>query len=111
MPRQQFESDLTRERFELVRGLLEGAKKKTRPRQHDLYDIFCAILYLLHTGGAWRSLPPEFPRWRTVHEYFTQWTEPRNGGASLLVEALQKSGETQALALLEKHLPHRHRVP
>ncbi|MCX4269168.1 MAG: IS5/IS1182 family transposase, partial [Lachnospiraceae bacterium] len=42
-----YPSDISREQFELVREDLEHAKKKTRPRKTDLYDIFCAILYLL----------------------------------------------------------------
>lgn len=34
----------------IVRPLLESARKKTRPRQVDLYDVFCGVLYLLKSG-------------------------------------------------------------
>ena len=51
--------------------------------------MFCAVLYFLHTGSAWRSMPPEFPPWRTVHEYFTQWTMLRDGDRTLLEQALE----------------------
>ncbi|WP_418896122.1 transposase [Thiorhodospira sibirica] len=46
-----------REQFEPIRGLLESGRKKTAPRRVDLYDVFCAVLYLLGTGCQWRALP------------------------------------------------------
>ena len=45
-----YPSDISREQFELIREELENAKRKTRPRTYDLYDIFCAVLYVLHGG-------------------------------------------------------------
>jgi transposase len=100
MARPEFATDVTREEFEAVRGMLEAARRKTRPRKHDLYDVFCAVLYFLNSGGAWRSVPKEFPPWRTVHEYFTQWTMARNGERSLLELALEKVGRPQAVEQL-----------
>jgi hypothetical protein len=38
-----YPGDITREEFEIIRPALENAKKLTRPRGKDLYDIFCAI--------------------------------------------------------------------
>ncbi len=100
MARQEFATDPPREQFEAVRDMLEGARKKTRPRKHDLYDVFCAVLYFLDKGGVWRSLPRDFPPWRTVHEYFTQWTLAREGVPSLLEQVLERSGQERALAQL-----------
>jgi hypothetical protein len=40
-----YPSDIKREEFEIVRPLLENARKTTKPRTIDLYDIFCAVLY------------------------------------------------------------------
>ena len=60
MARPEFPSDIGREQFSLVRDMLEAARRKTRPRKHDLYDVYCAVLYFLHTGSAWRSLPRDF---------------------------------------------------
>ncbi len=48
--RKVYASDISREQFEPVRVLLENARKKTRPRTVDLYEVFCAILYLLKSG-------------------------------------------------------------
>ena len=89
--RKQYPSDISREQFEHIRPLLEGARKRTAPRRVDLYDVFCAVLYLLRTGCAWRALPSDYPKWRTVHSYFMIWSEQKEEG-SLLERALKKSG-------------------
>ena len=89
--RKSYASDISREQFETIKPLLESARRKTAPRKVDLYEVFCAVLYLLRSGCQWRMLPEEFPKWRTVHAYFFIWSEPREGG-SLLEQALKKSG-------------------
>ena len=40
-----YPSDITRGEFDIIREDLESAKKTTKPRTIDLYDVFCAILY------------------------------------------------------------------
>lgn len=91
--RKRYPSDISREQFARIQPLLESARKKTKPRQVDLYEVFCAVLYLLKSGCQWRMLPSEFPKWRTVHEYFRHWSEPVGvGESSLLERALKKSG-------------------
>ncbi len=89
--RKSYPSDISREQFEIIKPLLESARRKTSPRRVDLYEVFCAVLYLLRSGCQWRMLPEEFPKWRTVHSYFAIWSEPSEGG-SLLEQALKKSG-------------------
>ena len=90
--RKIYPSDVSRAQFELIRDLLESARKRMRPRQVDLYDVFCGVLYLLKSGCQWRMLPSDFPKWRTVHHYFSLWSEVPEGGISLLERALKKSG-------------------
>ncbi len=104
MDRPAYPSDISREQFEPVRGMLEAERRKTRPRKHDLYDVFCAVLYFLHTGSTWRNMPAGFPPWRTVHEYFTQWTMLREGDRSLLETVLERSGREQELTQLRRML-------
>ena len=89
--RKSYPSDISREQFEVIKPLLESARRKTSPRRVDLYEVFCAVLYLLRSGCQWRMLPDDFPKWRTVHSYFAIWSEPLEGG-SLLEQALKKSG-------------------
>ena len=90
--RRPYPSDIGREQFELIRPLLESARKKTAPRKVDLYEVFCAVLYLLRSGCQWRMLPESFPKWRTVHAYFQIWSEVDKNAESLLERALKKSG-------------------
>jgi transposase len=93
MDRKHYPSDISREQFELIRGMLEGMRHKTRPRRVDLYDIFCAILYLLKNASVWRALPSDFPSISTVRYYFDLWSTERVGeDSSLLEQALKKSG-------------------
>lgn len=89
--RKRYASDIGIEQFELIRELLESARKKTRPRQVDLYDVFCAILYLLKSGCQWDMRPSEFPNKSTVYHYFKLWKEkPWEDELSLLEQALKK---------------------
>lgn len=80
--------------------MLEAARRRTRPRKHDLYDVFCAVMYFISSGTAWRSLPHDFPPWRTVHEYFSQWTTAQGGRSSLLERALQELGKDEQIEKL-----------
>lgn len=83
---------VTREEFELVRQLLEEGRARTRPRRHDLFDVFNAILYRDANGCAWRDLPAGSPPWRSVHEYRIQWSRIRVGNKSLLEAAYHRLG-------------------
>lgn len=90
MRTKRYPSDISREQFGQLLPLLEQARRKTKPRTVDLYEVFCAVLYLLRTGCQWRALPSDFPKWRTVHSYFAKWSEPGQDGVSLLEQALKK---------------------
>lgn len=92
MRTKKYPSDTSREQFEIIKPLLEGARKKTKPRTVDLYEVWCAVLYLLRTGCQWRALPSDFPNWRTMHSCFAQCSQPDTQGVSLLQQALKKSG-------------------
>jgi transposase len=89
-----YPGDITREEFEIIRPALESAKKCTRPREKDLYDIFCAILYLIKSGCQWRMLPADFPEWGSVRYYYDVWARERAQGSTLLKEVLKKIGYT-----------------
>lgn len=90
--RMTYPSDISKEQFDLIRPLLESARKKTKPRQVDLYEVFCAVLYILKTGSQWRAIPHDFPKWRTVYSYFQLWSEvPQGAESSLLELALKKT--------------------
>ena len=94
--RKAYPSDISRKQFELILPILESARKKTKPRTVDLYDVFCGLLYVLRTGCQWRQLPHDFPKWRTVHSYFQKWSELDEEGNSLLQKALKKISQKSA---------------
>jgi transposase len=69
-----YPSNISREQFAHIAPILESARKKTRPRTLDLYDVFCGVLYVLKSGCQWRMVPKDFPKWRSCYEYFKQWS-------------------------------------
>ena len=54
--RKAYPSDTSRKQFEQISPILESARKKTKPRKVDLYDVFYGLLYVLRTGCQWRQL-------------------------------------------------------
>ncbi|PIZ04353.1 MAG: IS5/IS1182 family transposase [Gammaproteobacteria bacterium CG_4_10_14_0_8_um_filter_38_16] len=88
--RKRYPSDISREQFKKIEPILLSARKKTRPRKLDLYDIFCAVLYLLKSGCQWRMLPSDLPDWRNVYAYFRIWSEKKENENSLLEQVLKK---------------------
>ena len=85
-----YPSNITREQFELIKSDLESVRKKTRPRELDLYNVFCGVLYVLKSGCQWRMLPKDFPKWRSVHEYCRMWSEKKEDNPSILEVVLKK---------------------
>ena len=85
-----YPSDITREQFEAIRYILESARKVTHPRAYDLYDIFCAVLYVLREGCRWRSLPHDFPKWNNVFYHYRAWSKKGVDHKSTLDRALEE---------------------
>ena len=87
-----YPSDISREQFARIMPVLESARRRTKPRTVDLYDVFCGVLYLLKSGCQWRMLPADFSNWRTCYQYFRQWSErPGLGQDSILEQVLKTS--------------------
>ena len=88
--RKAYPSDITREEFAVIEADLAAAKKQTKPRNYELYDIYCAVQYLVKEGCSWRALPHDFPKWEDVYYHFRLWSEPGEDGESLLDKVLRK---------------------
>ena len=104
--RKTYPSDISREQFEFIRPLLESARRKTKPRTVDLYDVFCGVLYVLKSGCQWGMLPSDFPKWRTVYNYWQLWSEQKDDQPSILEEILKKiswRGPTKPWSQLDHH--------
>jgi transposase len=59
--RKSYSSDISRDQFDLISGILGEVKVQTKEREVDLYDVYCAILYRLKNGCTWENLPHDFP--------------------------------------------------
>lgn len=103
--RKPYPSDITREQFAMIREELEKAKRTTSPRKVDLYDVFCAILYLLKNGCTWRALPHDFPDYRLVNYYYGIWTKKNVDGQSLLDYILAKLVDLERYETRENPTP------
>ena len=68
-----YPSNLTQKQWELLSGLIPTAKTGGRKRSVDMQSVMNAIMYILCAGCAWRMLPNDFPKWKTVYHYFRQW--------------------------------------
>ncbi|WP_206363243.1 transposase [Sinomicrobium pectinilyticum] len=79
----KYSSNLSDSQWTTILNILEDKRK----RKHSLREIFDAIFYLLKTGCQWRVLPKEFPNWKLVYYYFTQWKA--NGIFELLNEVIR----------------------
>jgi transposase len=100
--RKAYPSDITREQFETIRPMLEAAKNTTHPRTIDLYDIFCAVLYILREGCRWRALPHDFPKWQNVYKHFKAWSTPDISERSLLDRVLKNLSENKGKRICEE---------
>ena len=83
-----YSSDISREQFARILPCLESARRRTKPRTVDLYDVFCGVLYLLKSGCQWRRLPG------LAHLLqVRQWSErPDPAKYSILEQVLKKIG-------------------
>ena len=68
-----YPSSLTDPEWTLLEPLLPAAQPGGRPRRQNLRTIVDAILYVLRGGIPWRMLPRDFPKWKTVYDYFWKW--------------------------------------
>lgn len=93
--RKEYPSDIAREQFELIREELEGATKKTHPRKYELYDIFCAVLYLMKEGCTWRAIPHDYPNWQNVRYHYDIWAKEDEDRVNLLDRILRKLVEME----------------
>jgi putative transposase len=73
LPRQAYDSDLTDDQWAVLEPLLPAVVPAGAPRTTDLREVTNAILYRLHNGCAWHSLPHDFPAEGTVRDYFHCW--------------------------------------
>ena len=75
MNRPPYPTDATDAEWELIRPLLPAKHVRGRPQKYDLREIYDAVRYVVRSGCAWRLLPHDFPKWRTVYNHFAAWRD------------------------------------
>jgi putative transposase len=75
--RERYDSDLSDEEWNLVKDLIPLPQSNSitggRPAKYNRRDILNGILYVARTGCQWRLLPHDFPKWKTIYDYFVLW--------------------------------------
>ncbi|MEV7905868.1 IS5 family transposase [Streptomyces anulatus] len=77
MRQRRYPSDMTGAEWALIEPLLPEPACETRvggqPEKHPRREIVDAIRYVVDTGCKWRTLPADFPPWRTVWGFMARW--------------------------------------
>ena len=73
MKREPYPSDLSDQEWAIFEPLIPPAKPGGKPRTTDMREVLNAIFYVNKSGGQWRMLPHEFPKWQTVYYYYNSW--------------------------------------
>jgi putative transposase len=94
MSRKAYPSDLTDEQWALVEPDVPLAWPGGRPRKTDMREVVNAILYLTRESCSWRALPHDFPPWKTVYNYFRDWSA--DGTWDRLLGALRPQARLKA---------------
>ena len=93
--RATYPSDITREEFSVIIVDILSATKATHPRDIDIYDIFCAVLYRIREGCRWRSLPHDFPKWQICYYHYNVWRTIKEDKGSVLDRVLRRLVEAE----------------
>ena len=94
MNKQRYPTDLTDRQWDYIKELIPAAKTGGRPRSLDLRQVINGILYVTVGGIQWRMLPQEYPKWKSVYDYFRTWR--RDGTWKRLHDTLRAQVRRQA---------------
>jgi putative transposase len=89
-----YPTDLTAEQWQVLRKVLPRPSRRGAPRRACRRAVVNAIPYVLRSGCAWRLLPHEFPKWKTVYGTFLGWRDDgtRQRAHDALRDALRRRG-------------------
>jgi putative transposase len=69
----KYDTDVPDEEWKIIEPLLQNASNVGRKQTYPLRHIWNGIMHVLHTGTQWRSLPHDFPPWRSVYWHFMKY--------------------------------------
>ena len=65
----KYPSELTDKQWEMVKEHFDTGKYG-KNRKYSTRELINAVFYLVKTGCHWRSLPREYPPWKTVYSFY-----------------------------------------
>ena len=71
--RRAYLTDLSDAEWTHLEPHVPAPKPGGRPSVHPRREILNGIFYVIRSGGAWRLLPNDFPKWQTVYHYWRLW--------------------------------------
>ena len=75
MARKRSPTDLSDSQWKRIAPFIPPFKPGGRPRTTDMREVMNAIFDIARTGCGWRMLPHDFPKWRTVYEFYACWRD------------------------------------
>ena len=72
-----YPTSLTNNAWNVIEPLFEYFGYRDKGRKHSIRSIVDAIFYIVDNGNKWRSLPNDFPPWKTVYHHFAKWSKER----------------------------------
>lgn len=102
----EYKTNLSPQEWQIIKPYFPRAKKRGRPRENKMREIFDAILYVLRTGCAWELLPNDFPHYKTVFGYYNGWIksgfwEKLNGKLREKVRVAEGREATPSAAIID----------
>ena len=93
------QNDVSDSEWALIAPLIPAQGRMGRPRTADLRRVFDAIQYMLASGCQWRLIPPCYPPFSTVQNYFYAWS--REGVLERMLDALREQARRLAGRLVQ----------
>ena len=72
--------DITDKEWEIIAPYLPGQRGQWGGIAKDNRNFINAVFWILRTGSPWRDLPPDYGKWKTVHQRFIRWRKKRHLG-------------------------------
>lgn len=98
---ESYPTNLTDEQFEFIKQFVPESSKFGRPCL-NLRQVLNALFYVVVGGIAWRMLPKDLPKWKSVYHYFWKWRKSgewkRIYDALHELERLRQGRQTEASA-------------